>query len=300
MIKLVPQTTQQEKIDALKKSILAVYLSIPCLTLIGGVMPLFGYTLPVIEWCLLFAGALVFNLIMHFCVSRKWLIGHLYYYLFSAILNSLIAIGFYLSGTIVSPFVWVGLFAAVFESIAYHPLKGLVVAIFFVVFLWVTALAELAGAIPHNVLLPELALWNDPKCIFLLLLNYSMLFPVVTSTAAILSHQLRKEKLNAQALAEEQKKAYRMSVSMMEDLETARGLLEPKIKELEDGRRATLHLLSDVEQARDEVQKRAEELKEKVKELEDFYNLAVGRELKMVELEEEIKGLREQLREGKA
>lgn len=81
-MELIPKISQQEKIDALKLSILAVYLSIPCLILLGGVMPLFGYTLPVNQWYTLFAGALVFNLVMHFCVSRKWLIGHLYHYLF--------------------------------------------------------------------------------------------------------------------------------------------------------------------------------------------------------------------------
>ncbi len=38
-----------------------------------------------------------------------------------------------------------------------------------------------------------------------------------------------------------------------------------------------------------------EELKTRVKELEDFYDMAVGREVKMKELKEEIEGLREEL-----
>ena len=39
------------------------------------------------------------------------------------------------------------------------------------------------------------------------------------------------------------------------------------------------------------------ELKERVKELEEFYDMAIGRELKMSELKEEIEALREKLKE---
>jgi hypothetical protein len=38
-----------------------------------------------------------------------------------------------------------------------------------------------------------------------------------------------------------------------------------------------------------------DELKKRVKELEDFYNMSVGRELKMIELKNEIESLKEEL-----
>ncbi|MBM4135560.1 MAG: response regulator [Nitrospira sp.] len=41
--------------------------------------------------------------------------------------------------------------------------------------------------------------------------------------------------------------------------------------------------------------KREEELKKKVKELEEFYNMAIGRELKMIELKKEIERLKNEL-----
>lgn len=44
------------------------------------------------------------------------------------------------------------------------------------------------------------------------------------------------------------------------------------------------------------LRKGEEELKERVKELEEFYNMAVGRELKMIELKEEIERLKEELK----
>ena len=45
----------------------------------------------------------------------------------------------------------------------------------------------------------------------------------------------------------------------------------------------------------EELQKREQELKKKVKELQEFYDVAVGRELRMKELKEEIKELKEEL-----
>jgi PAS domain S-box-containing protein len=43
------------------------------------------------------------------------------------------------------------------------------------------------------------------------------------------------------------------------------------------------------------LQKREEELKKRVKELEEFYDMAVGRELRMIELKKQIEELKEQL-----
>jgi hypothetical protein len=42
-----------------------------------------------------------------------------------------------------------------------------------------------------------------------------------------------------------------------------------------------------------------EEVKNRIKELENFYDMAVGRELKMVELKEEIERIKEELRNEK-
>jgi DNA-binding NtrC family response regulator len=60
-------------------------------------------------------------------------------------------------------------------------------------------------------------------------------------------------------------------------------------------------LLAKMNQIRiqDELQKREKELKKKVKELEEFYDMAVGRELRMKELKEEMEELREELKKCK-
>ncbi len=64
--------------------------------------------------------------------------------------------------------------------------------------------------------------------------------------------------------------------------------LEIFSREEEKARLATLNILEDVEDARTI-------LHERLKELEKFNKLAVGRELRMVELKEEIKKLKDEL-----
>lgn len=57
--------------------------------------------------------------------------------------------------------------------------------------------------------------------------------------------------------------------------------------------------ITDRKRAEEELHKSREELKERVKELEEFYQLAVGRELRMIELKEEIEKLNEDLKKSK-
>jgi hypothetical protein len=43
------------------------------------------------------------------------------------------------------------------------------------------------------------------------------------------------------------------------------------------------------------LRQREEELKKRVKELEEFYDMAVGREIRMIELKEEIEKIKKEL-----
>jgi len=53
--------------------------------------------------------------------------------------------------------------------------------------------------------------------------------------------------------------------------------------------------ITDRKKFKDKLEKREAELKERVKQLEDFYDMSVGRELKMKELKEEIEILKDEL-----
>ncbi len=76
---------------------------------------------------------------------------------------------------------------------------------------------------------------------------------------------------------------------MQEEIETAKDVLglriEARVRELKEltGRQEEI------------IEARTKEIKERMKELEKFYSLAVGRELKMTELKKEIKELKEEL-----
>jgi hypothetical protein len=73
---------------------------------------------------------------------------------------------------------------------------------------------------------------------------------------------------------------------MKEELENAKEVLEIKVK-------ARTRELEELAQNLDEqVKARTKELQEKVQELEKFQNIAIGRELKMIELKKEIQRLK--------
>jgi C4-dicarboxylate-specific signal transduction histidine kinase len=77
-----------------------------------------------------------------------------------------------------------------------------------------------------------------------------------------------------------------------DELRDHRLQLEEVVKE------RTSELMKSNEQLKSEIEKRGEAeqaLKARMKELEDFYNLSVGRELKMKELKEEVIRLRSEL-----
>ena len=73
------------------------------------------------------------------------------------------------------------------------------------------------------------------------------------------------------------------------ELQEARSVLEIKV------RARTQELKDLAESLEKQVEERTKELQEKMEELEKFNRLAVGRELKMIELKEEIKELKEKL-----
>ncbi len=59
------------------------------------------------------------------------------------------------------------------------------------------------------------------------------------------------------------------------------------------------HNITERKRAEDALKQNRKEILERVNELEEFYNLAVGRELRMVELKNEIEKLKEELKEYK-
>lgn len=88
-------------------------------------------------------------------------------------------------------------------------------------------------------------------------------------------------------------KYYYSLLEAQDEIETARAVLEIKVA-------ARTRELRDLTERLDEqVRERTRELQEKFEELERFQKLAIGRELKMIELKEEIEKLKKELEKYK-
>ena len=87
---------------------------------------------------------------------------------------------------------------------------------------------------------------------------------------------------------------------MIKDLRESRTALEESKTVLEIKVEARTKELRELAERREEIiEERTKEIKERMAELERFQKLAVGRELKMIELKEEIKRLKEELEKYK-
>ena len=135
---------------------------------------------------------------------------------------------------------------------------------------------EYFGIISHKpIFLLEPNLYQSLSYVATNILVVAAFFFFVAETAGTFSEILKQK-------TRELQKAY-------EKARNARKVLEIRVK-------ARTKQLNELTEQREEVIKqRTKELQEKIEELGRFHKLAVGRELKMIELKEEIKNLKTQI-----
>jgi HAMP domain-containing protein len=98
-----------------------------------------------------------------------------------------------------------------------------------------------------------------------------------------------------------------MASTLKELYETLEGKVQERTKELEEARasleirvKARTRELKELTERQEEIiEKRTKEIQERMKELERFHRLAVGRELKMIEMKKEMQKLKEELGKNK-
>jgi signal transduction histidine kinase len=260
MKEIEPKITQAEKITALEKSVWATFVMTPILSGLILSFYLLGYQIVLRPLFISLILALAGAFLQRYFINRKLLIDQSYDYGYIVFIGTLILVGIHFTGSVVSPFVWLIVYVVIFETISYSVRKGILDAILISVMFGAMVLLELSGVVQHIHLITDFHPAEEPRFALFMLLGYTAMFFTAPLTIGFLSSQLRGEKQRALALAADKEKAYRESLSIMEDLEAAKGQLESRVKDIEDSRRATLHLLQDVEQSREEAKKRAEEI----------------------------------------
>jgi len=252
--------TRAQKIEALGKSVWAASIVIPVLLVFLLIFYLLRYHIAVRPLAVIFLLAIAGTLLQAYLVKQERFIDQSYDYAFIVFIGILALAGIHYTGSLISPFMWLLVYLILFVTINYSYRKGLQYATIFSVLLGVNTILGIWGIVPHVYIIHGFHPLDEPRFAILMLLGYMLVFFVGPLTIGFLSDQVRREKERAVDMAVEKDKAYRASLSVMEDLEAARGQLESRVKEIDDSRRATLHLLQDVEKSREDAQQKAVEI----------------------------------------
>jgi len=148
------------------------------------------------------------------------------------------------------------------------------IAIFFYIEL---ALLELLGILPHREIFnPSSGAYQDPGYILIQVAALTIAFLFIIENYGTLSENLRKNKGKL--------------IKAQIEIEEAKNVLEIKVQ----ARTKELHELTEKQE--EIIKDRTKEIQEKLEDMERFQKLAVGRELKMIELKREIQKLEEKLK----
>lgn len=155
--------------------------------------------------------------------------------------------------------------------------KVFVLSFMAVSFYLALALLECSGLLPHNSLLDSHSgLYQNTTYILVQALVLIIIFLFVSQNYGTLANNFRESK--------------KRLLNYQERLEEAKSVLEIRVHS------RTRELQKLANNLEEEVSRRTKEAQARVEELERFKRLAVGRELKMVELKKEIEKLKEYLR----
>jgi len=164
-------------------------------------------------------------------------------------------------------------------------LTGLLSGFFYTMLL----IVEYQGIIPHFNTYQGVTLFGSPYVTKGKIVTFICYIGIMTFVAAFLSNLIRRREKN---LREQRDKLYEQThvlAVQTNELAQAQGQLQGALSRSDiAGRAAT--------QARDEMEKANTELQKKIDELEKFYKITVGREVRMVELKGKIKELEKKIK----
>lgn len=199
---------------------------------------------------------------------------------------------YYNTGT-VDGMAFVFYFIAVFLASSIYKNKGVILTGLLAGFLFTALLiVEYQGLIPHFNTYQGITLFGSPYVTRGKIVTFIFYIGVMTFAAAFLSNLIRNREQKLRQQRDQLSGQTQLLTTQTQELTKTKDWLHEALTKSDIAR-------VELEKTKTGLQKANIELETKVKELEKFMEVTVGREQKMAELKSEIKNLRETLQEDK-
>lgn len=195
----------------------------------------------------------------------------------------------YYSGTVesIAPVLY---FITILIASSLYKTKGIILAGLLAVFLHNGLLiAELKGLIPHLTAYKGTVWFGNPFVTQGRITGVTFYMAVAVVFSIILSGLFKKRIKSLREQSDKLTQQSQVLTLQTQELTQAKDQLQGALTKSDVARRAAT-------QAREEMEKANLELKQKIDELEKFYKITVGREVRMVELKSEIKNLKDTIK----
>jgi hypothetical protein len=180
-------------------------------------------------------------------------------------------------------------FIGVFLASGIYKAKGIILTGLLSGILYTSLLIiEYIGLIPHYSTYQGITFFGNPYVTRGKIITFISYIGIMTFTAAYLSNLIHSREKKLRQQRDKLSEQTHVLAFQTQELTQAQGELQGALTRSDVSRKAAT-------QARDEMEKANIELNKKVDELEKFYKVTVGREVRIAELKEKIKEL-----EGKA
>jgi hypothetical protein len=202
------------------------------------------------------------------------------------------AVDFYFVGT-VDTMAFMYFFLSLLFSGSLYRTRGIVLTSMLVGFLFTfICVIEYLGLIPHFPTYPGVTFFGNLYILRSKIVSFISYIGIVTFASVFLSNLIRNRESRLRLQRDKLSEQTHILSVQTQELTQAHGEIQGALTRSDVARRAAT-------QARDEMEKANLELKKNVDELEKFYKITVGREVRIAELKEKNKELEKEIKKIK-
>ena len=196
---------------------------------------------------------------------------------------------YYNTGTVDS-MAFIYYFISVFNASSIYKARGILLTGVLAGFSFTTVLIlEYQGIIPHFNTYQGVTLFGSPYVLRGRIAAFIFYIGIMTFAAAFLSNIIRNREQKLRQQRDQLSGQTQLLTRQTQELTQSKDQIQDALVKSDVAGRAAA-------QARDEMEKANLELKKKIDELEKFYKITVGREVRMVELKSQIKDLKDTIK----